>query len=193
MEDIELRILGEWAPLRRVGNDEEETATEHVGAAAGEDDDSDDDDDDKKRPLFDAPTDHAGVGNMSQILTTAAFNLGGVFATSALLGLIQYLPFPWFVIDVCLFLVVREAREWFYDRWSRRSAKERQHLRASRGLFFNGRDFFLAVLFGGAYALIMALADTTVDMTAETWPVLLFFGVYLAVLLAATMQLPFAR
>lgn len=142
-----------------------------------------------ERPLFDAPTERVGVGNMAYLLTSAAFGLGAVLAAE-LMRLLPYLPLPWLVLVICAYLVLGAGRDWLLDRWLRRTMAEREHLRASRGLFFHGVDFFLSMLFGAAFAIVVKLVSSTIDTTSETLAVQIFIAAFEAVLFMATLQLP---
>jgi hypothetical protein len=184
-EDIELEDMHGG----KVDDDDEERKVLHQ-VAADDVDDMTDSEEAESKPFFDAPMERVGVGNTGVLITQAAFLLGGLLATGFLLGIVDYLPFPWLVLDICALIVCKVLREALFDRWMNRSERERRHLRASRGLFFGNVDFILSILFGAAYALIFMLVGTTIDWNGETALVQVLIAAYMGIMLIVTLQLP---
>jgi len=196
--DLPRRILGNHLVVMEEGEDIE-LEDMHGGKEAEEerkvlqvvaDDDMTDSEEAESKPFFDAPMERVGVGNTGVLITQAAFLLGGLLATGFLLGIVDYLPFPWLVLDICALIVCKVLREALFDRWMNRSERERRHLRASRGLFFGNVDFIISILFGAAYALIFMLVGTTIDWNGETALVQVLIAAYMGIMLIVTLQLP---
>ncbi len=197
--DLPRRILGNHLVVMEEGEDieledmhggKEEGKALQVKDARDDDDDMTDSEEEESKPFFDAPMERVGVGNTGVLITQAAFLLGGLLATGFLLGIVDYLPFPWLVLDICALIVCKVLREALFDRWMNRSERERRHLRASRGLFFGNVDFIISILFGAAYALIFMLVGTTIDWNGETALVQVLIAAYMGIMLIVTLQLP---
>jgi hypothetical protein len=189
--DIRLRVLGDRGLVELDDDDDEAKAKAKAKVEAEAEPEVKTKAKAKEfKPFFDAPMERAGVGNMSTMISIAAFGLGGLLATGFYLGIVDYMPFPWLVIDICVWIVFKGVREFLFDRWLQRAVKERKHLRASRGLFFGTIDFFLSVLFGAAFALISLFVTTTIDWTSETALVQICIAAYLGIVLIVMLQLP---
>jgi hypothetical protein len=138
-------------------------------------------------PLLDVPSAPAGVGNMSMILTTAAWGVGVILA-DGLLGFVSYVPLAWFVLLACTAFVLNGIHNYVLARWQKRTAEEQSRLRASRGLFFSGLGFFIAAMNGGMFRLITSVVQSLGTWTVETFLAQTLFGLFAVLVVMGMLQ-----